>query len=126
MPKAVVSTSSEKFELTTLEGAFVELKRMTYGQKLDRIQMATDMQISMSQNRGQQANSAKIDVMQKAVTLFDFKNCIVDHNLFEDDDETIKFDFTKPSCIDKLDPRVGEEIATLIDSLNNFEPDLGK
>jgi hypothetical protein len=74
---------------------------------------------------GTSAKDAKttLDIMQRSATLFDFQKCVADHNLFEDDGETVKIDFSKPRCLDILDPRVGEEIASLIDKQNNFEED---
>lgn len=124
MPKASVSLLTEHFDLKTLEGGWIDLKRMNYGQKLERAQMATDMQLEMT--KGAKTQKANIDIMQRVVTVFDFKNCVADHNLFEDDEEQIKIDFTRPNVVDKLDPRVGDEIASLIDDMNNFEDsDLG-
>lgn len=124
MPKASVSLLTEHFDLKTLEGGWIDLKRMNYGQKLERAQMATDMQLEMT--KGAKTQLANIDIMQRVVTVFDFKNCVADHNLFEDDEEQIKIDFTRPNVVDKLDPRVGDEIASLIDDMNNFEDsDLG-
>lgn len=119
MPKASVSLETEHFDLKSCEGGWVELRRMTYGQKLERQQLATDMEVEMVQ--GSKTQKATIDIAQKAIALFEFRHCIIDHNLFEGDDESTKFDFKNPKTLDKLDPRIGEEIGTYIDKLNNFE-----
>jgi hypothetical protein len=121
MPKATVSLTTERCDLKTLDGAWVELKRLTFGQKLERQQMATDMELDMGAKGKNQ--TAKVDIMTKAITVFDFQNCIVDHNLFEDDDETIKIDLSSLKGIAKLDPKVGDEIANFIDKLNNYDED---
>lgn len=125
MPKAVVSTEVEHFDLKTIPGGWVDLKRMDYGQKLDRAQMATDMKIEMAGKNGKAA-SASVDVMQKQVALFDFKNCLVDHNLYEDDAETQKLNLHTIAGLTKLDPRAGDEIGQLIDKLNNYEDEDGE
>jgi len=119
MPKATVSSDVEHKDLKSLPGGWVTLKRMSYGQKLERTQLATDMEIEMT--RGSKTQKASVDIMQQAVALFEFKNCIVDHNLFEDDEETIKLDLTTKTGLSKLDPKVGDEIGKYIDELNNFE-----
>lgn len=121
MPKATVSTAVEHRDLKSIEGGWVELKRMSYGQKLERAQLATDMEIEMT--RGSKTQKASVDIMQQAVAIFDFKNCVVDHNLFEDDEETIKLDLSTKAGLSKLDPRAGDEIGKYIDELNNFEED---
>jgi hypothetical protein len=58
-------------------------------------------------------------LMHRQVQAFDFKHCIVDHNL--EDEKGNKLNFQDPNTMDKLDPKVGDEIAQLIDDLNNFE-----
>lgn len=125
MPKATVSTEAEHFELKTLEGAWVDLKRLSFGQKLERQQMATDLLVKMEgKGGGKKTGSmeAKMDLMTDKVTQFDFRHCIVDHNL-EADDEGTKLVLTNPKDVALLDPRVGEEIQTLIDSINNLDED---
>lgn len=119
MPNATVSNEVEHKDLKSLAGAWVELKRMSYGDKLERTQLATDMEIQMT--KGSKTSTASIDIMQHAVAMFEFKHCLVDHNLFEDDQETIKLDLTTKAGLAKLDPRVGDEIGKLIDDMNNFE-----
>jgi hypothetical protein len=59
-------------------------------------------------------------MLQRAATQIDFQSCIVDHNL--EDETGRKLDFRSFSDIDMLDPKIGEEISTLIDELNNFAP----
>jgi hypothetical protein len=57
-------------------------------------------------------------------TLYDFRICVVSHNLEKKvGDSTVLLDLTQPGDVAVLHPRVGEEIATLIDKMNNFEDD---
>ena len=127
MPKATVSSEVERKDLKSLGGAWVDLKRMSYGQKLERTQLATDMEIEMV--KGSKTSKASVDIMQHAVAMFEFKHCVVDHNLFEDDEETVKLDITTKAGLAKLDPKVGDELGKLIDDMNNFsdeeDDDLG-
>lgn len=119
MPKAIVSTETVHKDLITCEGGWVKLRRMSYGEKLERAQLATDMQIEMV--RGSKTQRANVDIMQQQVALFDFAKCIVDHNLYEDDAETVKLDLSTKRGLTQLDPRIGDEIGKYIDELNNFD-----
>lgn len=121
MPRATVNVNdTEKHALKSLEGGEVVLRRMTYGQKLARQENAVKM--TMEQQRGQKSGKMNMDMLNHAATIFDFRACIVDHNL--EDDNGQKLNLTYPVDIDRLDPRVGEEIANFIDKMNNFEADL--
>lgn len=121
MPKATVNINDvEKYDLKSCEGGEVTLRRMTYGQKLTRQQNVVKM--SMQQERGRGAGKMNMDMLNHEATVFDFRACVVDHNL--EDENGQKLNLTNPAHIDSLDPRVGEEIATFIDKMNNFEADL--
>ena len=66
--------------------------------------------------------------MNEKVTLFEFANCILEHNLEyladpNDLSSATLLDFTKPEHVKMLDGRVGDEIDELINDLNNFEDD---
>lgn len=116
MPSAVVNfTATEEYRLKTLPGGFVKLRRLSYGQKLERQSMAMQTQIA---GEGKKA-SMEMTMMQQVVTAFEFKNCIADHNL--EDEQGTKLDFRKKENVFRLDPRIGEEIETYIDKMNNFE-----
>lgn len=121
MPKAVVNISdTESFKLRSLDGGEVTLRRMTYGQKLSRQQNA--VKTTVEQSKGSRNSKMNLDMLAHASTIFDFRACIVDHNL--EDENGQKLNLTNPTDIDRLDPRVGEEIAKYIDQMNNFEDDL--
>jgi hypothetical protein len=120
MPIATVSQDAEKFQLKTAPpDGWVSLKRMTYGQKLTRSQTTTKMSILM--RKGQKDAQGSLETLQMAAAMHDFRVCVVDHNL--EDSQGRKLDFNSPQDVSTLDPRVGEEISTYIDKLNNFEED---
>ena len=120
MPRATVSNDTERFELKSCDKAFVVLKRLTYGQLLERREMSTQM---LLQGGGQGGGQGELKVVQRAVAEFEFRNCIADHNLEDESGELLNF--TRPATAMSLDPRIGEEIGRLIDEMNQFEADQG-
>ena len=121
MPRATISTTAERFELKSLAEAWVELRRMSYGKWLERSQMA--MQIGIEAGRNNGGIRGNIEMLNRQVTAFELKECLVDHNLLDDNDE--KLDLTKAANLDRLDPQVGQEIGELIRVLHEFGDDLG-
>jgi hypothetical protein len=123
MPNASVSTVPTKFELKTLPGAFVSIRRMTYGEKLDRLEKSADQEMT----RDDKNKSVKVDVKNRIrrTQELDFGRCIVDHNLtWTNGDYEVPFDFKNdPTAFDRFDPIIAEEIGTYIDSLNNYVED---
>lgn len=129
MPKATVSNATQEIDLKTCAGGKVTLRRLTYGQKLERIEMATQQSIKTAMDqRGRPLNSnaAEMDIkmLQRSVAEYEFARCIVDHNL--EDDDGNKLDFKNPTTLDLLDPRVGDEISLRIGEMNNFDEEEGK
>lgn len=118
MPFAGTSIEVVRRELTTCPGAWVEIRRMTYGQKLERQNM---LKLGIEMNSRSKDVKGELAMANKEATYLDFKNCIVDHNLFKDAEETQKINFSSRMDIDFLDPRVGEEIDKYLNELNNFE-----
>lgn len=126
MPKAVASSKQERFELKSLpkseedEGGFVVLRRMTYGQKLARMDMATQSTLRQ-QGGSKNVNDAEMDIkmLNRAVAEFEFKHCVVEHNLQNEAGKPLNF--SSPQTLDVLDPRVGDEIAQYIGDMNNFD-----
>jgi hypothetical protein len=127
MPKASVDPQTHEYQLATCPGAFVKLRTLSFHEMQQRQDVAARMYREESANdvrRGKvkQDDDAKVrayfDVMNVAVTEFEFRNCVIDHNLFIDDAETQKIDFTKPMRTWMLDPKIGDEISELIDKLN--------
>jgi len=118
MVNATVPTEAERHYLKTIEGAWVDLKPLPYGQLIERRDKASRM--SMTTDRRNQDNSRMdIDMLQAEMRRYEFNHCIVDHNL--GDDQGNQLNFTNPASMNVLDPRVGQEIEQLIDNLNQLE-----
>lgn len=121
MAKAYATGSEERVELKSCDDAFVVLRRMTYGDKLERQSM---VKMNLQLNGGKDA-VGEMALANKQVTYMEFAKCIIAHNLEKNDNGDL-FDFKKPADVDALDPRVGEEIDTLISEMNNFDSDAVK
>lgn len=134
MPNAVVSTDyGEPIQLKSLDGAFVRLRPLNYGMRLERLDKASKMYMEMSdddvgrrRNKKQgnvEADTIKafIDSQNKWARQFDFSYCIGEHNL--EDANGNKLDFSNPMTLDILNPRVGQEISDMLDELNGEESD---
>lgn len=117
MPKATVDTSTERYDLKTCEGGFVEIKRMPYGEWLTRSEIA--MQTFFESQKGQKSFKGEMVMRNNAVTSFEFKNCIVNHNLEDADGNAL--DFRSPVALQVLDPRIGNEISEYIRELHEFD-----
>lgn len=113
MPRATVSRNNERFELKSCPEGFVVIRRMTYGEKLNRQDDMMNMRSSTDDKMMQ------IQLMNKKVALQDFSNLVVEHNLTDDDDRLLNF--KNAQDVLQLDPRVGDEIGQLMDQLNSFE-----
>ena len=118
MPKAVVdpNLNSEKHELKTCPGGYVTLRQLTYGQQIQKQQMAAKMTLD---NVGKGAGAGEFEFFQRKVAEYEFATCIVEHNL--EDNEGKLLDFKNPRTLDTLDPRIGSEISLLINQANSFE-----
>jgi hypothetical protein len=124
MPKATVDITPQRKELKSLPGGFVELKRMPFGQWLHRQELALQLKIG-STGKGRDSMSGELAMANKAVTVFEFQQCIVNHNLTMDDEGEQPLDFRNAMALDLLDAKVGEEIGNYINELHAFEQDLG-
>jgi hypothetical protein len=129
MPIATANLAPEaKKELKTCPGGWVILRRMTYGQKLDRMKHVGKLSVDM---RGKgKGTKGEMEMLQKGSTIYDFQACIVEHNLeknigTEEHPNIVPLNLKTMMDIDALDPRIGEEISSLIDELNNFELEEG-
>lgn len=123
-------------DLKTLEGGWVKLRRLTWGEKLQRRAMVSGMKVKGSSGKGKKDDfEGEMNLVNEQATLFDFERCIVEHNLEaevsgprsvvegEEPSNTRPLNFKSIADIKLLDPRVGEEIDTLISELNNFDED---
>lgn len=120
MPKAVVTVGAEtqRFELKSLPEGWVELKRLTFGQFLYRRSLSSNLKLSGDRKSD---IAGIMELANKKVTTYEFQHCIVDHNL--EDEDGRKSNFRNESDVDRLDPRVGEEINLHIDGMNQFNAD---
>ncbi len=131
MPRATVNTTdTQRFDLKSLpkteddEVGFVELRKLTYGQILERRDMGAKIAIEgLGDSRAREEDlKVTTEMIQKAVTEFEFKHSVVSHNL-EDENGTL-LNFSNPNIVHSLDPQVGQEISELIDELNQWDADL--
>lgn len=123
MPRATANIQdTEKKELKSCPEGYIVVRRLTYGEKLARRAMVSNMKIETQ--KGKKDFAGEMQLVNEQATLFDFQNCIIDHNL--EDDQGTKLDFGKMAHVKMLDPRIGEEIDQILSELNNFEEDEGE
>jgi hypothetical protein len=121
MPKATTSTKPQRFDLASCPpDGFVELKRMTHGQRLHR----QDISMNIAMQQDQRAKTAQMEIAptQTRVVQYEFQVCIVTHNLQKDDDSLFNFD--SPQDFAALDPNIGEEISSLIETMHDWQASL--
>lgn len=117
MPSAVTSPNdTERKELQSLPEGYVVLRRMTYGQFLKRQELAMGMSMSGDTKENLQMSAT---MSQRKVAEFEFANCVVEHNLTDEEDKPLNFQDGK--TLDRLDPRIGNEIGSYIDEMNQFD-----
>jgi hypothetical protein len=116
MPKATVSQELHHRDLRTVDGGYVKLKQLSFDQMLERRDKA--MRMTMESQAGAIRPTSKIDLesAMQWTRYFEFSNCIVEHNL--EDDNGTQLNFGNPMTLRILDPRVGQEIERYIEELN--------
>ena len=132
MPRATVSHDTERFILKSIpvgegeEPAFVELRTLSFHEMNMRQEMGARMYQETkvekgrgAKQKGEETVRGYFELMNVAVTEYEFRNCIVYHNLEDENGNLI--DFTLPMQAWRLHPKVGQEIGELIDSLNQFD-----
>lgn len=122
MPKATWDGSAtERFDLKSCPpDGYVVLRRLSYGEMLHRRDMVSKMTFTAPGNgRGAKDVQSEMKIAQTIVTEYEFKQMVVDHNL--EDASGQKLDFGRNGTVASLDPRVGEEISTYIDKMNQLE-----
>lgn len=123
MPQATINPNHvERKDLKSLPEGYVVLRRLTYGQLLDRQSDAMQMEMS-GQSDKKDSPQAAIRLMGRKTAQLEFATCIVEHNL--EDDKGQPLNFSNPKTLDVLDPRVGEEIGKYINEMNRFEEEVG-
>lgn len=133
MPKATVDPAVHHRDLATLEGGYVKLRVLSFHEMEMRKDIAGRMYQEEKMSRvgrptrdEEELVRAYFESMNVKVTEFEFRNCIVEHNLYVDDAETQLIDFSKPMRTWKLNPKIGEEISKYIAELTQMdEKDIG-
>lgn len=118
MPVAVATKTQKRYELTTLPGAFVVVRRMTYGEKLLRSQMATNLSIAGGA-KTDEGFKGNLDIQTLDIALWDFANLVVEHNLTDIDERPLNF--RSASDVKKLDGVIGEEVGKCIDEWQDID-----
>jgi hypothetical protein len=124
----------ERKELRTCPDGYVMIRRMSYGEKLERRRFNSKMEMKLQ--RGSRDATSIIDIFKEEMELYDFARCIVAHNLTklvdkfgqpcdadDPDAKEVPLDFTKVADVKLLAGQIAEEIGKYIDELNNFEED---
>lgn len=115
MPRAINTIDTVHYELKSCPGGFVELRRMTYAQYLRRQEMMMNMQVSGSNGK----TTGEMKVNGLTVAQFEFRICVANHNLTDDQDQLL--DFKQLHTLEILDPKVGQEIGEFIDKMNQLD-----
>jgi len=116
VPKATVNLETVHKELKSLPGGFVDLRRLPFGGMLKRRDMSGRAFIKAQENGQDVADEYAMEILQEGARAYEFKHCIIDHNL--EDDNGRKLDFSKKEDVFQLDPKIGQEIEGYIDELN--------
>ena len=121
MPVAVANIEdSHRFDLKTAPpDGYVVLKRMTFGQVVQRRAM---MKLAVTGGTGAKKSfQGEMAMASEEVSRFEFGICVVDHNL--EDANGQKLNLGNSHDFQRLDPRVGQEIEGHIAELNNLDED---
>jgi len=118
MPVAVANVEeTQRFDLKSLPEAYVVLRRMTYGQQMER-RTLTKLSLDMGGKKGDL--KGELVMATREMNAYEFRHCIVEHNLCHSDGVT-PLNFNNANDMAALDPKVGTEIEKLIADLNSFD-----
>jgi hypothetical protein len=116
MPRATVNAAvTERHDLKSLPDGYVVLRRLTYGQMVQRRAM---MKLSVETGKNKDFKG-EMAMASEEITRFEFTHAIVEHNLEDESGRTLNLG--SPVDFAALDPRVGTEVETLITKMNNFD-----
>lgn len=119
MPKATVSHDAVRRDLKTCPGGWVELRTLSYYEMMQRRDITARLYSEQKTGRNVKNEDTLrqvMEVMNVAIMEYEFKNCIVSHNL--EDDNGVLLDFSSSMALKSLDPKIGAEINKYIDELN--------
>jgi hypothetical protein len=117
MPVAVVVSEPTRRDLKTLPEGYVVIREMTYGEKIYRTGMTGAMKLLKDNKQTDYVGEMTMETSR--ITLWDFANLVVDHNLQDTDGRQLNFH--NEQDVRKLSSRIGDEVGTYIDELNSFE-----
>jgi hypothetical protein len=109
---------THRYELESCIGAFVVVTRLSYGDWLHRQEISADMTFNSSKDK-KEDTATTIAMMQSRVAEWEFAQCIVEHNLEDENDKLL--DFKNPRTLKTLQPKIGQEISKRISDLHDFE-----
>lgn len=130
MPKGTVSQETIHRNLKSAPpDGFVELRTLSFHEMQTRADIVSRMyqedKVGNLKKKGKRSDEEVVrgyfEIMNVAVTEFEFRNCIVNHNLEDENGNLI--DFTRPMQAWRLDPKIGAEIGRYIDELNQESED---
>lgn len=132
MPVGTIDTSaSERKELKSLPGAYIRVRPLPYGMKLERRDKATRMFMESegapakgkrgNNNSADQTSRLELEMLNKWSAFYDFQYCIVEHNITDVKERVLNF--TKRMDFESLSPKVGSEIERILDEINNEDED---
>jgi hypothetical protein len=117
MPVGTVLVTTKRYDLASCPEGYVIVRRMNYGEELQRTEMATKFTLGGGGSSVDKDNfSGALDINTTAVALWDFANLIIDHNITDDTDTPLNF--KNPRDVKRLDSTVGKEIGAAIDEWN--------
>lgn len=121
MPIGTVDPNKyDRFDLKTLPDGYVMLRPLPFGMKLERRDKATKMSMEAAAGRGSDSTQKfELETLSKWSRAYDFKHCIGEHNITDVND--VQLDFGNPMTLQLLNPKLGSELESLIDKLNEDE-----
>jgi hypothetical protein len=106
-----------EYTLQTCPGGFVKLRRMSYGELLTSQDMAYQVSVKESKDGGDP--EAGVNVTQAKIFEYQFRTCILDHNL--DDEHGRRLRFESPEAVHSLDSNIGQEINAQIEKMHRWD-----
>lgn len=116
---AEVKPSEKTYQLKSVDGGWVTIKRFDHGEMVDRLGKILVMGFNKQAMEEADRGEGRMD--HRAARIHDFGKAITDHNL--GDKEGKKLNFKNPPDVFKLDPSVGDEINELIGEHQDAIPD---
>lgn len=112
----ITNNTSDKIPVNSAPpDGYVVVRRMTYGEELQRSAMVTSLTIGgNSKDMGGQ-----MDLRTDKVALWDFAHLVVEHNFT--DENGVPLNFKNERDVQRLDVVIGKEIGQIIDDFNTIQ-----